>query len=485
MSRFLSATFMALTLALAVACGGGGSSGSGMTSPAATSVMATGAITGFGSIYVNGVHFQTTHAVIHKNGVLVDQSQLGVGEIARVQGTKDSDSTGDADSIDVDENIVGAIDTVDSANNMLTVLGQTVKINNGTSFSPDIQPLGIDGLHAGAYIRVCGTVDSSGNVVATRISSSTAGGTLQVIGPVSMLDSANHKFRINALSVDYSGATVEGFGSGQPANGDQAEVRGAAYDAGTTTLAATRVERMESEHEQAQGDHEIEREGLVTRFASATDFDVAGKPVTTTSATMYRGGTSSDLALNVKVEVEGSYDSDNVLVAQVIAFHHVGNVVLQSQVTAVDTTAGTLTLLGITVGVGSMTRLEDHAMDNDHMFNLGDINVGDVVGVVGYESPAGSGMLAATMLVRARPGSPVIVVGPYGTATAPEFTVFGVMVDGSAAKLLGANWSTLTFDEFNTQAAGKYVAVTGTLSGTTVQATAAKILAHMDHEGDD
>ncbi len=484
MSRFISTALAALALALAVACGGGGS-GSSMKSPAATSVMATGAIAGFGSIYVNGVHFQTTHAIIRKNGVQVDQSQLAVGEIARVQGSKDSDSTGDADSVDVDENIVGAIDSLDSANNMLKVLGQTVKINNGTSFSGDILPQDISGLQVGEFIRVCGTVDASGNVVATRIAPSTAGGTLQVIGPVSMLDSTNHTFSINALHVDYSGASLEGFGSGEPSNGDEVEVRGTMYDAATTTLTATQLERMESEHEQAQGDHEIEREGLITRFVSATDFDVAGKPVTTTDATTYRNGTKDDLALNVKVEVEGSYDSNNVLVAQVIAFHHNGNVVLQSQVTAVDTTAGTLTLLGITVNVTSMTRLDDHAMDDDHMFSLGDISAGDVVGVVGYESPAGSGMLAATMLVRARPGSRVIVAGPYAAATAPDFTVFGVMVDGSAAKLLGTDWSTLTFDEFNTQAAGRYVVVTGALSGTTVQATAAKILAHMDHAGDD
>ena len=486
MSRLIFTALAALTLALAVACGGGGSSSSnGMAPATATSVMATGTITGFGSIYVNGVHFQTTHALIHKNGVLVDQSQLAVGEIARVRGMKDSGSTGDADSVDVDENIVGAIDSLDSANGTLSVLGQTVRINNGTSFSSDIQPQGIDGLSVGDLIRVCGTIDSSGNVVATRIAASKSGGNLQVIGPVSMFNGTSHTFMINALNVSYSGATLEGFAGGQPSDGDQVEVRGTIYDPASKTLTATQVERMESEHEEAQGDRQIEREGLITRFASATDFDVAGKPVTTTDTTMYRGGTKDDLALNVKVEVEGSYDGSNVLVASAVAFHHNGNVILQSQVTAVDAMAGTLTVLGITVSVTSGTRLEDHSMNDDGMFSLGDISVGDVVGVRGYESPAGSGMLVATFLEREPPSSTVIVAGPYGAATSPNFTVFGVTVDASMATLLGDHWTKLTLDEFNAQAAGQNVAVFGTLVGTSVQATVAKILPHRDHEDDD
>src|SRR5437588_10208100 len=74
--------------------------------------------------------------------------------------------------------------------------------------------------------------------------------------------------------------------------------------------------------EEAGDDRDMEREGLITRFASATDFDVADKPVTTTSSTEYRNGTAADLALNVKVEVEGMLKSSNVLVASVVAIEH-------------------------------------------------------------------------------------------------------------------------------------------------------------------
>src|SRR3981189_2705773 len=97
--KIVPSILLAATAALVVACGGGGSGMSGTTPPGSAPVMATGTITGFGSIYVNGVHFKTTSATIHKNGQVVAQSALKVGEIARIKGSKNnSDGTGNADS---------------------------------------------------------------------------------------------------------------------------------------------------------------------------------------------------------------------------------------------------------------------------------------------------------------------------------------------------------------------------------------------------
>jgi len=57
--------------------------------------VASAAITGFGSVYVNGPHFRTSSAIIRKNGKTVEHSRLAVREIARVKGPKgDADNTG-------------------------------------------------------------------------------------------------------------------------------------------------------------------------------------------------------------------------------------------------------------------------------------------------------------------------------------------------------------------------------------------------------
>src|SRR5262249_27417506 len=139
----------------------------------------------------------------------------------------------------------------------------------------------------------------------------------------------------------------------------------------------------------------------------------AGNPVTTNSSTEFRNGSASDLALNVKVEVEGTLDSSNVLVAAVVDFEHNGSIELLSQATQVDTTAGTLTLLGVQVTVNASTRFEDDSSAAIAMFNLSNVAVGDTIKVHGYESPAGSGQVLATRLEREPPSATVIVQGPF------------------------------------------------------------------------
>ena len=474
---------LALVIAtVAVACGGGGS-GMGQSS-GMQPVIATGVITGFGSIYVNGTHFQTTHATIRKNGQAVDQSQLAVGEVARVMGSKnDADDTGDADEVDVDEAVVGPISAIDTTGGTVTVLAQTVKINAGTSFSKDIQPSDITGLKVGDYIHVSGMTDSSGTIVATRIERGSASAPLQVVGTVASLDTSMHTFKINALTVDYSSANLTGFASGAPSNGDTVEAQGMTYDSTAQKLTATHVQRLMSEAEEAGEDHEVEREGLITRFASATDFDVGGKPVTTTSSTVYRNGTAADLALNVRVEVEGTFNSSNVLVAAVVSFERNGDIELQGPAANVDATAGTFTVLGVQITVAtSTTRFEDHSESAMAMFNLSNVSAGDIVRVRGFESPAGSGKVVATQLEREPPTTTVIVKGPFMAGTSPDFTVLGITIDGSAATISDGHGGTLTLASFLTQAVGHEVLVRGTLSGTVVKASDISI---DDHTGDE
>lgn len=470
--NFLVAVIVA---AFAVSCGGSGS-GSGSMS-GMNNVVATGVITGFGSIFVNGVHFQTAAALIVKNGKTVDQSQLAVGEVARIKGqANESDGQGDAEEVDVDEAVVGPISAIDTTNADVTVLGQTVKINAGTSFGKSIQPGDITGLTMGEVIRVDGMRDASGNIVATRIDQGSSGDPLQVVGTASGLNPTAHTLMIGSLIVDYSSANLEHFASGGPSNGDTVEVQGTSFNATTTTLTATEVRRLMTDQEEEGGeDMDVEREGLITNFVSATQFDVGGQAVTTTSSTVYANGTASDLANNVKVEVEGMLNSSNVLVASSIRFEHNGAVELQANVTAVDTTAGTLTVLGVHISVNAMTRFEDNSSAQVQMFSLSNVSVGDTVTVRGFENPVGSGMVIATSLAREPPTATVTVQGPFTAGTSPDFMVLGITIDASGATIMASDEQTLTLADFLTQAVGHSVKVEGTLSGTVVTASQIRI----------
>ena len=57
---------------------------------------------------------------------------------------------------------------------------------------------------------------------------------------------------------------------------------------------------------------EVETEGPIDTFVSATEFRVNGIPITTNTDTEYEDGSSASLALDVKVEVEGVANASGV-----------------------------------------------------------------------------------------------------------------------------------------------------------------------------
>src|SRR3981081_1245011 len=190
MNKLIPTILLAATAALA-ACGGGSGMSSTRAPTGAAPVMATGTITGFGSIYVNGVHFKTTSATIHKNGQVVAQSALKVGEIARIKGSKNnSDGTGNADNVDVHENVAGPIATI--VGNTLTVLGQPGTIAADPSFSSDVKPADITGLKVTDFVEVSGMAAADGAITATRIERDASAGALQGLGTMGSADTAAH-----------------------------------------------------------------------------------------------------------------------------------------------------------------------------------------------------------------------------------------------------------------------------------------------------
>ena len=99
---------------------GGGSGGSGDTGDTSAGISgsgkAIGVITQFGSIFVNGVEYDTSEAVIIVNGVVATEDDLGVGMVVFIQGTVNEDGvTGVAEVVIVDDNLKGPISAITSA----------------------------------------------------------------------------------------------------------------------------------------------------------------------------------------------------------------------------------------------------------------------------------------------------------------------------------------------------------------------------------
>lgn len=474
----------AATAAL-VACGGGymGSTSSSKPPPvAATAKVAVGAITGFGTgqVNVNGVQFVTTAATISVDGRSAAQADLHAGDVVRIKGHHDPGSGRDiADDIDFRGNVEGPVTAIDPVAQTLAVLGQTVIVTADTSFDDDVTPASLAGLAVGDVVEVSGMPAADGTLQATRIERHAAGGALQVIGIASATDAAARTLKINALLVDFSGATLADFPASGPQDGDLIEATGTALNAGGA-LVATRLELRTADNMRPQPDEEAQVEGLITRFASVTDFDVAGHAVTTSASTAFEGGAAGDLALNVRVEVEGTVDANGLIVAQKVRIGHPAQVRIMAQVDAVDAMGGTVTVLGIAVTVDALTRFEDHRSDKSQMFALADIHAGDWLEIRAMQSATPSTSVTASRIDRREAQATVRLSGQIASAAQPNFTILSVTVATSDATEFSNGLEGLTF--FG-DPVGKTVSVRGTWDGVTLAASQVELGENDD--GDD
>ena len=425
---------LSVVFALAACSGGGGSDTPVVNPPPPPPVggigrtgVAQGPISTFGSVVVNGVRYDTSSAAFTVNGLSGSQDDLRVGQVITVSGTIDDNGVdGNADEVNFDDNVKGPIQSIDLGTSQIVVLGQTVLVNPETSFDDSINPASIDGLSVDDIVEVSGLVDASGRITATRIEFKPVGTEFEVLGIVSAHSAANLQFNINDLVVDYSGATLDNFSGGQISDGDFVEAKGLTLN-GNGQLVATRVELKNGLPGVADGVH-IEIQGFITRFASATDFDVTGLPVTTTANTVYEGGDAADLGLNIKVEVEGDVDANGLLVATKVDIRRAKAVRATANVDSVNAGANSLVLLGITVSVDALTRLEDKSSADMRPLTLADINAGDYIEVRGGEFPAGSGAILATILERDDLDPDTILQGFVETISDPSFTILGVTI---------------------------------------------------------
>jgi len=457
---------------LVAACGGGGSSG-GMTAgiDGGGRVTATGTITGFGSVHVNGVHYVTTGATITLDDNPGAESDLRVGQVVRIEGRIDQGGVnGTATRIIFDDEVEGPVQSIDRVNSRLVVLGRTVQVSTQTSFDDSISPRSLEGVAVGDRIEVSGRVATTGVVDATRIERKAAQSSVEVKGTVGSLDTNARSFALSQLTVSYASAQLNGFASGQPVNGDRVEAFGSVD--GNGVLVATRVER-ESGGAAGNADEQADYEGLVTSFVSATDFAVAGQRVTTTASTTYEGGTASSLALDVPVEVEGRFNASGVIVATKVQFRRGSDTEFSGRVDSVNAAGNSLVVFGITVRVNSLTRFEDHSGADVQRFSLANIAVGDYVEVDAYNDGSG---LVATKLERDDDQGEVQLEGVAQNVAAPNFTVGGVAVttDGNT-EFRDTNGVTVNAAAFFQAAPGRQVKARGTLVGNVVLATRAEL----------
>jgi Domain of unknown function (DUF5666) len=474
-----------LALAALVACGGGGGTQMAGGGIGGTGV-SFGAVTQLGSIFVNGVEFDTDSATVMLNGdpgpdVGMDSHRgLKKGMVVRVNGDFD-DKAGTAAKVEYEDNLEGPITlitVIDANTKQLIVLGQTVIIDDtqtqyeNTSFAMIAQS---------DFVEVSGLPDDMGRIRATFVEKKLSPpAAVEVKGLVQNVDTMSKTFMLNALTVDYGSAALVDFSASDPANGQFVEVKGTTFN-GLDQLVADSVE-LKLDGLAAEDSPRVEVEGFVTAFTSSSQFTVGNQPVATTANTLFVGGLQSEIALGSKLEVEGSL-ANGVLTATKVEFEE--SVKLESNATVSGSTIMLEGLPGITVTANAFTEFKGgtSATAND----LTPLD-GHNVQIRGRAS--GPTSVIATEIEDDGPAvsnADVILQGSATDAADPTFKILGVTVDTSmlaSADFKDANdnpISAMTF--FNALTLnGGLVKAKGRLPATTPDALAADSLKEVELE---
>ena len=404
-------------------------------------VTATGVITGFGSVYINGVKFETDQAVVTANGETDTEDALEIGMVVTINGNIGADGDGaEASSIEYQASAEGPVTGINLAEKTITLLGQVYFIDDLTEFD-DVT---FDAIQIGNWVEISAIENSDDQYIATRIELSDSSEEYQLVGEVSQLDTVTMTFNIAGQSIDYSNATVEG----ELLDGVEVEVE-SETDLVDGVLVASEVEVEEAPDLAGQL---IGFEGEIEVFTSITDFVVDDQAITTTNETIFKGGQSSDLAHGVEIAVRGTI-VDGVLVATEIRIAQDTEIKIEGLVQSTDLDTNSIVILGNTIFTDEYTRFIDDSEDDERRFRIDDILIGDKVSIKAFDN---EGQLLASQIKRKKTANEVDddtetteLEGKVSDISAPTFSVNGVRVKVTEASVIESpNGSELTSSEF-------------------------------------
>lgn len=301
-------------MSLLAGCGGGVDSGGTGTGAAAT--LAVGPITGLGSIIVNGVRYDdSTASVVDDAGQAAVRGDLKLGMqteiLASAVAVTAGVSTATASAIRVRSEIVGPLESADSANARLRVFGQDVTVLPTTVFDTAIAA-GMVALVPGDVLEVYAILDvAAGRYVASRIERRSGVDSYKLRGTVGSLSLGARTLTLGGLTVDWSAvapsdpATSLAVGS---------FVRFTLRTA--PTVGIWRAKTLQVGVPVPADREHAEIEGRITSFTSIARFAVNGIEVETSSGTTFPNG-SAGLAVGVRAEVEGRIAGGRLLASEV------------------------------------------------------------------------------------------------------------------------------------------------------------------------
>ena len=343
-----------------------------------------GAISGFGSVIVNGIEFNTENATFTRDSLPANEQDFLLGDVVSIDATYDvSGKFAMANSMSYRDMLEGPVGST-PGNNTFEMLGQEIVVDSATTFANFNR---LNELKTHNFLEISGYHGSDGKVYATRVElkadTYVPGMILELKGRVAAVDTARKTFNIEGLTVDYANAQLDHIPNGVPVAGDYVEITSHRNFDGEILLAEIIVSTSETLPLTPGSGANIE--GLVTRIDSPSAFNINGLDVAVTATSSFFNGTAEDLNLNTKVQVIGTTDDQGVLLAEEVHLLRIGEECIKATLepNPVDLESQRLEILGVDVKTGPRTVFQDKSDRQQINLSLSDLSEGEFLRVCG------------------------------------------------------------------------------------------------------
>jgi hypothetical protein len=449
--------------------------------------MATGTITGFGSVIVDGTRIDDSKASVTTENAdgTTSNAEAKLGQQVTVQ----HDGQLSASAIHIEPEIVGQVSATDTTLSTLTVAGQKIAINTDSTKGPvtvfQTPYTSLADVVVNDWVEVHGVpnVDSvTGKVTiqATRIEKESAPPSfVRLVGPITGTDATAKTFKLGSLTISYTNAAIRPSGKAI-ADGEVVVVWvDATQSISTTNPVAAKFIRIKNNS--AATGVTARAGGTISKLdLTAKTFEVDSIKIDASAATfMPTTKTLADLADGTYVRVIGALNADGSIKATTIVLRaleadfqielhglvtdFVSNASFKVRGVAVDASTATVDLSACPSGTTALA---------NNLF----------IEVDGSLALNGSGVVLAKRVHCEQERTGISVMDQRGVAsnvdtTAKTFTLTTPASGSIASSTTTVRWTALTFfkDVDPTTLSGKSVEVEGVLDSAAQQLVAGKI----------
>lgn len=349
--------------------------------------LGVGPISGFGSIFVNDIKYETENTQVIINGQTSNTDQLKLGMYVSVEGAQDTQAkTGAAQRVDYRDTLRGQVNFISLEGQTIRILGQTVRITVDTyryGFSD------LNELKVGDTVRISSPALSTlgNNITANMIERlPNAEETSILTGTIANLDTTTQSFFIAGLQINFAdidSLTLQ--------NGMTVEVQGEAIP--RRPFRATQINEIQ--FNTLPENTTVNMVGNVTRFENFQDFAVQYRNVRL-SANLARD-VQNVLKLGVRVRISGQTDSQGIVnISEIKVYESNGlsgtpnDLLLRASgnLYAVDLNKNIVSVSGVQARLSPRTTYRDISGTKPN-YNARDLRTGDYITIVGQLNQAG------------------------------------------------------------------------------------------------